>query len=166
MLRPGAGPEPGVHFWHELFDQEGRIVGPQIPGRVFAAAFIGAPDAYDDDWRKHFGGTPAHHGFIHAPIDAGAREARVEKILTIVHVEHVVTVGRIGVVIGRQPDFDVASWGQVFRRYISPIFQPADNARTSPIIEVFGDALPECSNDDFDRLVRGYVQGAVRRHGA
>ncbi len=52
VRRTGQGAELPVDPGHELLDQEPGIVGGVIPGRVFRAARVGAPDADHDDRRN------------------------------------------------------------------------------------------------------------------
>ena len=86
--RPRARAELPVDPWHQLLDQEPGIGGRMVPGRVLLAPRVGAPGADHDDRRDDPALDQPDHRLVHAPVHAGVRDAGVEEVLSVVHVQH------------------------------------------------------------------------------
>ena len=100
------------------------------------AANIRTPHSDHDGRLMQTGRRVGHHGLVNAPVCAGIGDARVEQVLSIMHVEDRIAEVRFGLVARRQPDGDVARHVEEGALHIRPVDQGSRNAGASGIGEI------------------------------
>ncbi len=105
-----------------------------MPWRVLESTFRGTPGADDDGGLEFTFLDAAYHGFVNAPVDAPARDARVEQVLAVGHVDDLVALVRVLGITGWQPDHDMTIFGKELGADVGPVDLCAKRAGAGQVV--------------------------------